>query len=324
MSARTRIDSVENFLENSRVSVDGFASDPSKKVDIYSTFYALEISNLLGFRVNDSLDILYYIQRLQNKDGGFGETEDSSSAWEPTIFAVNALRYLKINASQILPWNIYPFINETSFPLLYQTIENNTQLANLNHQRMRYWYEYLVVSTQLGIVPNVPVLDLINELQSLQNNNGTYADLEQAIYSSILLNVFGETPRDPDLAAKFILAHVQTNGIFAYEQYGMSSMNASRWSIKALESLNALDLLETKDTIIRYVLNRQVSNSGFAENEVVSMQSTWTAITILSDLSSIDELFAPDVLQEVGFVYFPALIVPILLISVGQLRRMRR
>ena len=71
--ARTREASIENFLDELRINEDGYANIPGGEVNISSTAEALEISNILNFKVNNSLDILLFYQKSQNDSGGFSK-----------------------------------------------------------------------------------------------------------------------------------------------------------------------------------------------------------------------------------------------------------
>jgi len=64
--AKSRNASIENMLEDVRVSPGGFANTPTQDINLESTTKALTISRLIGYEVNSTLDILLYFLNKEN------------------------------------------------------------------------------------------------------------------------------------------------------------------------------------------------------------------------------------------------------------------
>ena len=157
-SGRTRQASVENFLEELRISEDGFANVPSGEVNISSSTEAMEVSNILNFGINNSLDILLFYQKSQNESGGFSSLPEEEVTWEDTIYAIRGLNYLQVNQTQIQNWKVFSYINNTAFSVLYTNITKNNVSsivqANLTLPLIDMWYDYILSSFTLGFYPS--------------------------------------------------------------------------------------------------------------------------------------------------------------------------
>lgn len=309
VSARTRNDSIHNFLDDTRVSQDGFA-EIDESISITSSTYALQIGNMVGYEVNNTVRILNYYQRSQNPDFGFGQNPDDPSNWKSTIDATNGILYLDVNATKLQKFNITGYINDTASTLLFitQTIENSTIQVprNLTISIMNYWFEYLSIGFILGYQVTFPVLFLIDQLSAYQELNGTFTDFDEAVYSTRLLTTMGLVPNDIDLASKFIRAYATTSGLFSNSLLGPHSIKDTYLAIMTLNSIGRIYELDYRTEIIKRILSQQESNSGFMEfnSAKVTLEATFYAIKILQMLNAMDELLRPDVLQTHGFINY--------------------
>ncbi len=309
-SARTRQKGVENFLDQLRISVNGYSNTPNAEINVSTNALALEVSSLLNINVNNTLDILLFYQKSQNSDGGFGRYPLKNSTWEDTINAVQGLKYLdnEVNRTQIKNWKISNYLNNTAKTILYTNVTRNNQTIivpmNITNVIAQKWYEFISSSFQIGFYPNIESEFIIQQLQSKQYANGTYPDLMTAVESIHLLTLLNSQPRDPDLASKYIRAYIQENGAFSFEHIGTPSINATFFAVRALYELNDINEIDTKNELLLFVLNQQVTNSGFHENgqKAATLKNTWKAIMILFFLNSLKELLSPDVIQTEGFI----------------------
>lgn len=314
-TARTRQASVENFLDELRISEDGFANTPGGEIGIRSSTEAMEISSILNFNINNSLDILLFYQKSQNESGGFSRIPDEIVTWDDTILAIRGLNYLQVNQSQIQNWRVFSYLNETAFSLLYTNITNNNESAivhsNLTLPLIDIWYDYILSSFNLGFYPLLDTPYLVTKLQEFQFSNGTYVDFETAVTTIHLLTLLNNNPRDADLASKFIRAFIQNNGAFANKQGGITSLRSTYLAIRALHELNEINKIEYFNELILFILNKQHTNSGFAEvgSSTPTLKDTWLAIYSLFLLERIHELLSPDVLQTEGFISYNFVII---------------
>ncbi len=319
-SGLTRQESVLEFVDSTRVSDSGFANTPVDEISLQATFHALEVKALLFDEVNNTLDILYYLQSLQNESGGFAPDERSEPDLEATITAIKTLAYLPVNQTQYISWGIYPFFNATIVPLLFTSTNGTFEIKELNSDRLRLWSEYFIISSRLSFVPAFPLLTLLDEVKALQDQNGIYDSIDLAIGSINLLHMLGDVPNDVDLASKFVLRFLVDNEAFSTDN-DIADLETTYQAVIALSKIINLYAIEERDDIIRYVFDLQEARSGFrSDTGGVSLLSTHRAISILYLLGELDELLAPDVLQEVGFVNFPMLAL-LLLPVVGMMRR---
>lgn len=308
-SAKTRSASVGTFLDSVRLSSQGFANTPSDVVDIVSTQEALEVKSILNLEVNNSLDVLLFIQSSQNSDGGFGITDDIESSWEGTVAAVQGLITLGYNTSVISRWTIFQYFNVSATSILYDEGQNGNQTIlipkSLTYELLSQWSDYLSISFLLGQIPAVPYEFLTEQILNYQYSNGTYIDLEIATEAIILGSYLGITPIEEELASNFIRAY-KTSNAFSFGLNAQPTLSATLKSVQALSALGRLHEIDDMGKLIQFVLGLQYSNSGFGENgdSSASLISTWRAIKILSILSAITELNAPEVLQTEGFVLF--------------------
>ncbi|MHA2252199.1 MAG: hypothetical protein ACXAD7_17675, partial [Candidatus Kariarchaeaceae archaeon] len=228
VKARTRKEGIEQFILDSRESNNGFSDLTSNGVTIASTTLGLEISSKINHDVNNSLDILLYYQNSHNEDGGFGSKPNVSSTWEDTVSAVRGLKHLDLNASHLINWLIFEYMNETASSILYTSIiENNISQSVPNALTManvQIWRDFIWSSFSFGVFPPTPYEYLITELKAFQRNNGTYNSFEIAVHSILLLTLLNEQPDQVELASKFIRAHAQNNAAFSYKHIGTSSL----------------------------------------------------------------------------------------------------
>jgi len=310
-SARTQLESIKNFLDDNHVGQDGFRNSSEEGVTVSATADALQIANVLSINVNNTLDILYYYQRSQNPDGGFGNTPDLSSDLNTTLAAVRGLGYLPVNWSQLHNWEIFEYYNSSVSKLLFENVSKTTGyiegMSHLNFQRISLWLDYISVAFSLGYTPTMDSEMMIQELLAMQMSNGSYSSLKLATNVILLLNLLGQEPNDADLATKFILAHVSEGGGFSYSGNGAGSLEASYLGVSALDALGKINSLEYKNALTKFILSLQKSNSGFAQNptSLSTLHDTKLAVLTLFMLKELDELQAPDVLQTVGFVDYP-------------------
>ncbi len=322
VSARTQLDSLENFLDLNHSGEDGFRDAPGLPITVSSTADALEVSNILGIEVNNTIDILYFYQRSQNPDGGFGENPDASSNLNTTMEAVRGLKYLPVNSSQLHNWKIFEYVNETASDLLYENVSKTSGyvqgLKSLDAKLMDIWIRYITSSYSLGFFPNLESDAMIQALLDLQLSNGSYSNFRVAANAVVLLDLLGQSPNDPDLATKFLLAHITSKGSFSFTGQGDNSLEATYLGIRALNALDSIWKLNEKDDVTKFVLSLQKSNSGFGRTTSSSptVHDSWLAVLTLSYLNELDELEAPDVLQTVGFVDYPwiAGLIPLILL----------
>ncbi|MHA2098262.1 MAG: prenyltransferase/squalene oxidase repeat-containing protein [Candidatus Kariarchaeaceae archaeon] len=330
VSARTRNDSVETYLDQIRLTQEGFANSPSEAVGIQSTTRALTISRLLNHRVNNTLDILLFYQRSQNEDGGFGADPKDDSNWEATISGIQGLWELRVNNTYLSQWKINEYLNATAVDLFYyETVENNqTRLknTNLNLDLIVKWREYIFASILIGVIPPIPNIFLGSELKSYQLANGTYSTFEIAVQSIQLLNLIGQVPDKPELSTKFILAYAASDGLFSSTLNGSSTLQDTYYAIDTLDQLGRLSELSQRNKIILKILDLQKPNSGFTDinSNQVTLESTWYAVNILALLDSLEELALPDVLMTEGFVSFNSMLYFGIIIFGISLRRKYR
>ncbi len=308
VNARTRENSVENFIKDTRIDSTGFADTPKVAVTITSTTLALDISDLINYEVNNTLDILLNFQQSHNDDGGFGSKPDTISTWKDSVSAIQGLNYLRLNSSILYNWNIFQYLNNSVNSNLYKDVSVGNDTIkfpiDLNQDIIRIWREYIISSYLIGIIPTIPTEFLINQLKAFQFSNGTYNSFHIAVETVILLSIFNDQPDQPEFASKFIRAYAQSNGAFSTDIQGTSTINATYRAMVALQALNRLFELEYQDAIARFILNQQLQNSGFKEvnSDEVTIQDTWIALTSLLILNRLDELKSPDVLQTHGFI----------------------
>ena len=306
--AKSRDASVQNMLDDVRLSPEGFANTPFAEVDIEVTTKVLSISRLINYEVNNTLDILLYYQRSQNEDGGFGLNPDTKSTWEMTVTAIQGLIDLKINSSQLSSWNIDKYLNSSATELFYSVvIENNQTITKNNHLNVsliKKWREYIIASILIKVIPPIPNVFLGAELKSFQLSNGTYNNLEAAIQTVKLLSLLSQEPEDAELASKFIRAYATTDGMFSSVLQGTPNLEDTYNAIEALDGLGKLNELDNQKEIILKILDLQKADSGFTDvgSTEVTVDATWYAINILWLLESLDQLDSPDVLQTQGFV----------------------
>jgi len=314
--AVTRNKSIVDFVDSTRVSDLGFADTPDGILNLESTYNALVVHSILGKPVNNTLDLLYYIQTLQNRSGGFSNMENNSQSFDATVLAVGALQYLNLNRSQYTKWQIFPFLNDTANQLLFTDKNGSLELARLDLSHLETWNKFILTSAYLNNIPDLPVIDLVDQVKSLQYANGSYYSFGYAIQSVILLSTLGELPNDPDLAAKYILSYIQSNGAFSSTIDGSPSLLANYQALKALRHLIDVSSLKEVADITRYIFSLQVARSGFRESKGSdpTLTATMLALSVLSYLQQLDELQAPDVLQEVGFISYPT---SFMLMSIG-------
>jgi len=131
-SARTQLESIENFLDDNHVG--RFLELLWGGVTVRATTDALQIANVLSVKVNNTLDVYY--QSTQNPDGGFGNTPDLNT----TAATVRGLSYLSVNWSQLHNWEIFGYYNTCMIRILYENVSKTT-----------------------GYIEGIPVNDLSNE-----------------------------------------------------------------------------------------------------------------------------------------------------------------
>ncbi|RMG42381.1 MAG: hypothetical protein D6732_01175 [Methanobacteriota archaeon] len=307
--AITKQESVEKFLETVRINDKGFANVPGGEVTISHTSMALQISNYLGFEVNNTLDILLFFQESQNEDGGFGSKPFTNSSWDETYHAIKGLALLDLNSSKLAEWNIYNYVNTTATAVLYEEKINGNETAlvprELTVGLIWKWIQFIEMTIGIGVVPALPFQSLTQWLTDMQFNNGSYIDLKTAIFSNILLSMLGRSPRDLELASKYIRAHQTSNGAFAWDENGSATLNATYYAILALDNMGQIGKLEYKESIVNFIINLQKPRSGFGEvGKEANVEDTLKAIEILRILDKISELIAPEVLLTEGFVSF--------------------
>ncbi len=311
-AAITKEESIIQFLDDMRLSVDGFANSANERVTIKATSLALEIATYVSYDLNNSLDILHFFQNSQNADGGFGSFPNQPSTWDDTMHAIKGLPLLGLNTTKLADWKIFNYINNTAQNLLYETIaEGNTtttQPKKLTIFTIGKWIEYLDIMAILGIFPTIPFQELTDQLKNMQFPNGSYADLETAIFSNILLSRLGQEPNDLDLAGKYIRAFQTSNGAFSFVHEGKPTLNATFLAIQALADMKLLSTLEYREEIVQFIINLQHPRSGFSEaGGTANMEDTWKALVTLNKLNRLSELIAPEVLLTEGFISFGVL-----------------
>lgn len=328
-NARTREKSIQNFLDTLIVNNEGFKMSQNSNVTIFSNELAQEISLYTKYTTNKSSQILYFTQRSQNKDGGFGESPNMISNWNSTINAIKSLQFLHLNKSQLENWDIFNFLNTTMDNYAYNiTISNNNTIYNLyplNQTLLNIWYQYIEASLTINIGPSLNSVFLINEAKNLQYPNGTYPNYFTAFYSIQLLKLLSDKPKDSDLAGKYFIAHQTNNYLFANVLNSTGTLKDSYYAIYALYLLNKLNLLENKNKLIAAILNLQVANNGFKDifNNNANLLDTWYAIQILKYLNALDELLSPDVLQTQGFINYQVslILIPLSLFVIVKRRK---
>lgn len=305
--AITKQESVEKFLDDVRVDVQGFANTPGDEITVRHTSMALKIANYLGFEVNNTLDILLFFQESQNDDGGFGPKPFTKSSWDETYYAISGLALLDLNTSKLSEWNIYNFVNITATDLFYEETVNGNEtelvLRELNVPLIWRWIQFIEMTLGIGVLPSLPFQSLTQWLTDMQFSNGSYVNLKTAIFSNLLLTMLGQEPRDLELASKFIRAFQTINGAFSWEEDGSASLNATYYAVLALDSMKQIARLDHKEAIVNFVINLQKPRSGFAEfGAQANVEDTLKAIEILRILDKTSELIAPEVLLTEGFV----------------------
>ncbi len=305
--AITKQESVEKFLESVRVDVQGFANTPKGDVTVTHTSMALQIANYLGFKVNNTLDILLFFQQSQNEDGGFGSRPLTNSTWDDTYYAIKGLTLLELNSSKLAEWDIYNFVNKTATDLLYMEEVNGNETLLVPREPSIHliwrWIQFIEMTFGIGVLPALPFQSLTQWLTDMQFDNGSYVNLRTAVFSNILLSMLGQEPRDIELASKFIRAHQTINGAFSWEDHGSATLNATYYAILALDNMKQIGKLEYKESIVNFVVNLQKPRSGFGEvGREANVEDTLKAIEILRILDKTSELIAPEVLLTEGFI----------------------
>lgn len=321
VSARTRVSSIYNFLDQVRLSDQGFANTLQDTISVQSTSEVIQIAGIINYKLDNPEDVILYFQNSQNQDYGFGLNPSSSSDLSSTIDAISGLTQLGVNSTKLDAWNVASYINSTAYSELFtQKQQNNMtiyEMNNLTIPMLHLWYEYLNSMFLLNVIPQVPFTTLTNKILDLQMENGTYSSFEYAIYSILVLKLLGFVPWDVELSTLYLIAHIQDDGLFSTEQIGPSSIEASYLGILALSALNRLYKITTTNEIILNILDLQQPNSGFSDlnSDISSIHYTWYAIQILNLLDAIDELSRPDVLQTNGFLDISLVwIIPFLLL----------
>jgi prenyltransferase beta subunit len=327
VSARTREKSLENFIINTRVSVEGFAETPTGELSLSATTLAMEISSKTHYDVNNTFGILLFYQKSQNSDGGFGNNPNDTSNWESTIKAVRGLESMDFNSTSLQEWTIFEYLNKTASELLFTDIvEGNSSRSEMNPltvDTIRIWREYIQTSLMLGFPPIIDTIDIITQLEDTQHLNGSYANFELAVEIISFLKIFLKTPKRTG-AADYILSHTQIDtGAFSNEAIGKTSLVATYRALFALQALGKLEELPYEDAITRFILNLQKTNSGFSEygNEEVTITDSWYAVHSLQILQQLDQLLSPDVLQTHGFISLQFFSITISLIILTTWRR---
>jgi prenyltransferase beta subunit len=327
VTGRSRNSSIENYLEDLRLTPEGFANTISDEIEIHSTTKALTITRLLNHEVKDELDILLYYQRSQNENGGFGSNPEAESNWDATVSAIHGLWELSVNSTYLATWEIDHYLNATAVDLLfYEAIENNQTILkthDLTLDLIVKWNDYILSSIIINVIPAIPNVFLGFELRSLQLSNGSYSTFDLAVNSINLLTLIGQVPDAPELSSKFIRAYATKDGMFSSKLNGTSNLRDTYNAVLALDQLGRINELTNRKKIILKILEHQKPNSGFSDinQDKVTLESTWYAVKILSLLDAIDELLVPDVLQTEGFVHTSFFVYILSIVLITNLRR---
>lgn len=300
--AKTRTDSIVDFMDAMRLYPQGFSDNKGENITISATSNALKIATNLGLEINNTLDLLYFYQISQNNDSGFGNRPELNSTWDATICAVSGLKLLNLNQTALHNWEIAKYLNDSATDMFYKNATASTAIKELTPELMEAWGDFMSTQFQLGVLPTVPKDQLTTKLQEFQYANGSYINFETSVYVNWLLALIGEPPLNIDLASKYIRSYQGTNGIFSFQQNGVTSLSATYLAIRTLSQMGRLYELSYKTVIAKYILDLQHPSSGFGEGATPTMAATWKAIEILRMLNSLGELDAPEVLQTQGFL----------------------
>jgi hypothetical protein len=325
VTARTRADSVGLFLNQVRVSENGFAETPNGLENILSTTKALQVSNILNLEINQSSNIIHYYQKAQNSDFGFGIVENEESSLLNTVLAIEGLLILGVNSSQLINWKIFEYLNSTITKIVYTDVNGTAVINPLTLETMEAWYQLVWGSILLGSAVTIPAMDLIPKLKAIQYPNGSYFSFEYAQRSMMLLGLLGAEPNDPALAKEYLLAHHIPDSGFASRINGNPTLNATYAALSSLVVVSNLFNLGFIDDLTRLILDLPVASSGFTDfsgNEI-TVSSTWYAVQILLLLGKIVELYSPDVLQEFGFVNLNIFIFTGAILLLSKMRRLK-
>ncbi|MDH5400933.1 MAG: hypothetical protein OEZ01_01685 [Candidatus Heimdallarchaeota archaeon] len=303
---KTRRDSIILFIDELYRSDGGYADKTVSSSSTDASTFVLMTAALLGYEINNTLDLQHYFQSSQNYDGGFGNNPNNISNWQSTIHSIFGLNILGINASQLSNWRINNFINDTAINTLFNTSLNPITPVDLNKEIIDLWHDYIYTYSVIGYIPIIPIEFLLSNLLQMQYPNGTYPNLPIAISTINLLNLLGEPVRDVELASEYIRSFADSSGAFSYSREGGASIKATMESVRALQVMGRLDDLEYKRDIVQFLLNQQEASQGIHEvGKEVDIYATYQAVYTIFVLGYITELNAPDVLESDRFVTFP-------------------
>ena len=100
-AASTKRDALIDYIGSLQVSDSGFRDVSGGPVTIEATADAAMIYFFLGETVDNKNELIYYIQRCQSENGGFGASPGASASLDMTFQAIRAIQALELNQSWI-------------------------------------------------------------------------------------------------------------------------------------------------------------------------------------------------------------------------------
>ncbi len=317
--ARSRQKAILDYLEDMRQGDLGFSNDAaSSEQSISSSTNALFIYTALGEEIEDDLKLITFYQDAQVSNGGVAESPDGTPNLITSMNAVEGLFYLGINATELMGWKLFSFMNGSLVGTVYAT-ENRTTLVDHEPETARTIRDFLLTSYRLGMAPKLDYAQLSNMALDYQYANGSYPTIDHAIEALLLLHQMGAKTDNPAGAARYVAAHQDDKGAFASTIGGTPSLPLTRRAISALIDTDTAEV-QLKDKLLTYVLDMQNKDGGFGNAESSTVQETRDAILILARLNSLGELGSPEVLQTEGFISWHNSYVLIALTAIPAIR----
>jgi prenyltransferase beta subunit len=314
-AASTKRDALIDYVDSLQVSDSGFRDTSSDSVTLEATTDATMIYFFLGESVDNKNELIYYIQRCQSENGGFGAFPGASPSLEMTFHAIQAIQALKLNQSwingNIDRWKILNYtlstFNESYESLIFPV---SADLYDFTASELDALYSLIYVSAFLETSPSFNVTYVTLSLLELQYSNGSYSSFDiatRSIRTLYLINdLFGGflslAPSSLEGASAFIQAFKEEDGGYS------NTLNGSPTLISSYQAISTLNLFASSidDPLTSsFILDKQSQSGGFVSGDSPSIKSSWMAISSLFYLGSIGELSAPNIPKTEGFVSMP-------------------
>ena len=266
----------------------------------------------LGETVDNKNELIYYIQRCQSENGGFGASPGASPSLDMTFQAIRAIQALELNQSwidgAIDRWKILNY-TLTAFNASYEAIiaPSSTDLYDFTVTELDALYSLIYISSFLGNIPSFNVSYVTLSLINLQYSNGSYSSFDIATRSIKTLSLindlyggfFGFMPSSSEGAIAFINAFQEEDGGYSNVLNGDPTLDSSFQAVSTIKLFNP----SHEDSLTSsFILDKQSQNGGFLVGDSPTVKDSWLAISSLFYLNSIAELLAPNIPQTEGFV----------------------